>query len=223
LSFLNGLTSLTSLDVNYNHLTSVTLPAGLSSLTSLDLNNNQLSSLTWPADLTSLTTVYLINNRLTNLTLPAGLTSLTTLYLSDNQLTTLTLPVDLTSLTTLDLSKNLLKTFVLSEQLALTGLADQVASLKSQGVSVYAYRRLEDGRVILVLLTLSLISGQRTVPGAFEFTLIGPPGVYTILGSTDLRVWTELGTLTNVLGAAVFTDLTVKNSLQNFYRARTAP
>ena len=61
------------------------------------------------------------------------------------------------------------------------------------------------------------------VPGAFEFTLIGPPGVYNIFGSTDLRVWTELGTLINVLGATVFTDLTVKNSLQNFYRARTAP
>jgi hypothetical protein len=61
------------------------------------------------------------------------------------------------------------------------------------------------------------------VPGAFEFTLTGPPGAYTVLGSTDLAAWSTQGTLTNALGAAIFTDLTVKNSLQNFYQARIGP
>jgi hypothetical protein len=63
---------------------------------------------------------------------------------------------------------------------------------------------------------VSLGSGKRTTAGAFEFTLTGPPGAYTILGSADVgRAWSELGTLTNELGIAIFNDSTVTNSLQN--------
>ena len=39
----------------------------------------------------------------------------------------------------------------------------------------------------------------------------------------DVAAWTELGTLTNALGAAVFTDAEANNSSQKFYRARLAP
>jgi hypothetical protein len=59
--------------------------------------------------------------------------------------------------------------------------------------------------------------------GAFEFTLTGPPGTYAILDSTDLATWGELGTLTNELGSAVFTDSSSPDPSRNFYRARTAP
>ena len=45
----------------------------------------------------------------------------------------------------------------------------------------------------------------------------------TSLSSTDLAAWNELGTVTNALGAALFTDAKAKNSLQKFYRARLAP
>jgi len=123
------------------------------------------------------------------------------------------LPAGLTSLATLYLFNNpLLKTFVLSEELALTGLAGEVDYLRSQDVSVYTYPEMA-----------SLVSGQRTMAGTFEFALNGPPGAYTILGSTDLADWSTLGTLTNELGTAVFLDLTAKNSFQNFYRARIGP
>jgi hypothetical protein len=91
-------------------------------------------------------------------------------------------------------------------------LADEVAFLKGQDVSIYTFP-----------LAVGLVLGQRTTAGAFEFTLTGPPGVCTILGSIDLADWSELGTLTNELSSVVFTDLTVTNSLQNFYRARLAP
>jgi internalin A len=207
-----GLTSLTTLDLRYTQLSSLTLPAGLTSLTMLDLGFNQLTNLTLPAGLTSLTTLDIGDNQLTDFSFLSGLTNLTTLDLNGNQLTSLTLLAGLTSLTSLSLDGNpLLKTFVLSEQLAATGLADKVASLKGQGVSVYTYPA-----------AVSLRSGQHTTAGAFEFTLTGPPGAYTILGSVDLAVWSEVGTLTNELGTAVFPDVTVKNSLQNFYRARAA-
>src|SRR5439155_11783865 len=158
--------------------------------------------------LTSLTNLLLDGNLLTSFTLPAGLTNLTTLYLQVNQLTSLTLPAGLTSLTTLELFGNPLRTFVLPESLAVKRLADMVASLTSEGVSVYTYP-----------LAVSLVSPQRTLAGSFGFTLTGPPASYTILSSTDLAGWIELGALTNEFGAAVFSDAETKDSPQKFYRA----
>jgi len=151
----------------------------------------------------------LSGNQLTSLTLPAGLTNLTTLGLECNHLTSLTLPPGLENLTYLDLGGIPLMTLVLPEPLALTRLADTVASLRSEGVSVYTYP-----------LAVSLVTPRRTVAGAVGFTLTGPPASYTILGSTDLAAWNELGTLTNTLGAAVFTDAQATNSSQKFFRAR---
>ena len=153
-----------------------------------------------------MTTLLLPGNQLTNFSFLSGLTNLTTLSLGGNQFTSLTLPAGLTSLTSLylDFNRPPLRIFVLSEQLAAAGLADEVASFRSQGTLVYTYP-----------VAVSLVSGQRAIDGTFEFTLTGPPGIYTVLAS--------LGTLTNEFGRAVFTDLTVTNSLQNFYRARLAP
>ncbi len=189
-------------------MTNFSFLSGLTNLTELYLNDNQLASLTLPAGLTSLNRLNLEHNRLTDVSFLSGLTNLTALYLDNNQLTSLTLPAGLTSLTWLGLSGNPLTTFVLPEPLALTSLAGTVESLKNQGVSVYAYP-----------LALSLVSPQRTPAGAFGFTLTGPPAGYTILSSTDLAAWSELGTLTNALGAAPFTDAEANNSSQKFYRA----
>jgi hypothetical protein len=178
-------------------------------LTTLYLGENQLTSLTLPAGLTNLTTLSLFYNQLTNFSFLSGMTSLTFLDLGGNQLTSLTLPAGLTNLTTLSLYGNPLNTFVLPDPLAVTGLAGTVADLRSQGVAVYTYP-----------LGVSLVSPQRTLAGAFGFTLTGPPSVYTVLSSTDLAAWNELGTLTNAVGAVVFTDAVATNSAQKFYRAR---
>jgi len=113
-------------------------------------------------------------------------------------LTNFTLPAGLASLTSLNLNGNPLTTFVLPDPLATSSLAVTVASLKSHGVSVYTYP-LDGG--------LSLASPQRTTTGGFGFALTGPLAVYTILTSTDLAAWSPLGTITNTLGAVVFTDV----------------
>jgi hypothetical protein len=55
--------------------------------------------------------------------------------------------------------------------------------------------------------------------GAFKFGITGPPGVYTLLGSTDLAAWSAVGVTTNNLGAINFTDVTSHFSPQKFYRA----
>jgi hypothetical protein len=58
-----------------------------------------------------------------------------------------------------------------------------------------------------------------TPRGSFDFALTGPPAVYVIFSSTDLAAWNQLGTLTNTLCAAVFTDVQATNSSRKFYRA----
>jgi hypothetical protein len=56
------------------------------------------------------------------------------------------------------------------------------------------------------------------VSGAFDFTLTGPPGNYSILGSADLSSWHEVGVATNNLGGIVFTDATTILAPRRFYR-----
>jgi formylglycine-generating enzyme required for sulfatase activity len=55
--------------------------------------------------------------------------------------------------------------------------------------------------------------------GAFKFAITGPPGVYNILGSTNLTVWSAVGVATNPLGSVNFHDVTANASPQTFYRA----
>ncbi len=205
-----GLTSLISLNLAENQLTCFDLPAGMTNLAGLFLFSNQLTNVNLPADLRNLTQLDLGNNQFTNLTLPAGLTNLHSLGLQTNHLTNLTLPPDLEALSELFVDGNPLGTLVLSEPLAAKNLAGTVASLRNQGVSVFTYP-----------LALSLVLPRRTAAGAFEFTLTGPPGIYTVLGSADLVAWSNLGTATNNLGSIVFTDAEAHLSQQEFYRLRS--
>ena len=191
-----------------NQLTNLTLPANLKRLGNLNLNFNQLPRLDLPAGLTNLGRLDVDGNQLTNLTLPEDMTNLSILDLRDNLLTNLTLPPGLTKLAALFVDGNALTTFVLSEPLAATNLAATVAALRSQGVSVFTYP-----------LAVQLIRIRQPI-GAFQFAIIGPPGVYAVLASTDLAAWSEVGVATNALGAIVFTDVTAHLSPQKFYRAR---
>jgi Leucine-rich repeat (LRR) protein len=166
--------------------------------------------------LNRLETLNLNGNLLASLKLPAGLTHLTGLFLTANQLASLTLPADLAQLSTLAFLSNPLATLVLSETLAASSnltinLSQTVATLPGQGVSVFIYPQV-----------IQLARIHQPI-GAFQFAVLGPPGVYAILGSANLAGWTELGRVTNTLGAIVFTDTTAHLSPRKFYRARLAP
>jgi formylglycine-generating enzyme required for sulfatase activity len=203
----SGLNHLTTLRLSENHLTNLSLPVGLTNLTGLNLSENQLTNLVLPPDLNRLESLNVGANQLTSLNLPAGLTNLVGLFFVGNQLTNLTLPPDMTQLIGLGFLANPLATFVLPEPLAATNLAGDVATLRNQGVEVFTYP-----------LTVELIRLRQPI-GAFQFALTGPPGVYAVLGSPDLAVWSELGAVSNSLGAIVFTDVTAHLSRQKFYRA----
>jgi hypothetical protein len=151
----------------------------------------------------------LAGGKLTTLNLPAGLSSLAFLSLNNNQLTSLTLPPDMQQLMGIFLDGNPLTTFVLSEPLAAGNLAAAVATLQGQGVNVFTYP-----------LTVQLLQPQ-SVTGTFQFGITGPPGVYTIVVSSDLVNWTDLRTTTNILGAISFADTNAHLSAAKFYRARS--
>jgi len=203
-----GLVALKNLDLGVNQLTSFTMPPGATNLAALSLFANQLTNVSLAADLRNLGTLGLSDNRLRSLDLPSNLTALAFLNLRDNQLTNITLPPDIQKLIGLFVDGNPLVTLVLSEPLAATNLAGAVSALLEQGVSVLTYP-----------LAGRLLSPRRTVAGAFEFTITGPPGVYTVLGSADLSTWDELGATTNTLGSIVFIDAASPLSPQKFYRA----
>jgi formylglycine-generating enzyme required for sulfatase activity len=201
-----GLTNLSFIALGGNQLTSFTVPVDMTNLMALRINDNQLTNLTLSAGLNHLSLLVVSRNPLRSLTFPPGLTSLAFIELNSNQLTNITFPPDLQQLIGLFVAENPITTFVLSEPLAATGMASLVDSLRNQGVSVFTYP-----------LAVSLVSPRRTVTGAFEFTLAGPPGNYAILGSANLTAWSPFATMTNQLGSTVFTDAIA--SRLKFYRA----
>ncbi len=201
-----GLTNLNQLDLGGNELTSFQLPAGLVNLSSLSLDGNQLTNFLLPAGLTNLNQLDLSFNELTNFTLPAGLVNLTNLALTLNELTSFTLPSDVTKLTTLALDLNPLATFVLPDPLAATNLSETVNALRNQGVLVFTFP-------LLAQLTTASLDGL----GEFQFVLVGPPGIYTVLASADFITWSNIDVLTNQVGFARFND-TSPLSPAKFYR-----
>jgi len=194
------------LDLGDNQLSNLTLPPSLNALNFLRLSGNKLTSLSLPAGMTNLTAMFLRSNQLTSLILPPGLTRLVQIDVMGNQLTSLTLLPDMAELVTLGLEGNPLTTLVLSEPLAATNLSGTVATLTNQGVNVLTYPLTPQ----LVRLLMSA--------GAFKFAITGPPGVYTVLGSTNLAAWSTVGFATNPLGSVNFHDVTANASPQKFYR-----
>jgi formylglycine-generating enzyme required for sulfatase activity len=203
-----NLRTLGGLSLAGNRLSSFNVSSNLTSLATLDLSGNQLTNVMLSAGLTNLDFLNLAQNQLTNLTLPAGLTKLTFLDLRDNQLSSLTLSPDMRQLTSLFLAGDPFATLVLSEPSAATSLAGVVAALRNQGVSVFTYP-----------LVARLLSPRGPLAGSFEFTLTGPPGIYSVQSSTNLATWSDLGMATNMLGSIVFTDVEAGLSRQKFYRA----
>ena len=82
--------------------------------------------------------------------------------------------------------------------MATTNLASVVATLRNQGASDCQTETLR----------------SRPLTGAFQLGITGSPGVYTVLGSTDLAVWDDVGVATN------FTDVSAHLSPRKFYSVR---
>ncbi|MBO1030479.1 leucine-rich repeat protein [Tessaracoccus sp. SD287] len=112
-----NLTALESVDLYGNKMTSLVIPPTLTSLRRIEATGNQLSSLTIPETLVSLAYVDLTWNELTSFSPPETLTSLTTLFLDQNRITSLTLPDTLTRLQSVHATSNLLPNLVVPESL----------------------------------------------------------------------------------------------------------
>lgn len=106
LAGLETASNLAVLTIQFNQLTSFSLPAGLTKLNTLDISSNPLTDCILPSGLTNLTTLLMEGDGLTNLTLPGGMTHLIRIELAENNFTSLNLPEGLTNLTILDLASN---------------------------------------------------------------------------------------------------------------------
>lgn len=201
-----GLIKLTFIALGGNRLASFTVPAEMTNLTALRINENQLTNLTLPASLSHLSLLVVSGNQLRSLTFPNGLVSLGFLDVNSNQLSSVTFPSDLQQLNAFFMAGNPLTSFVLSEPLAATGMASVVDSLLRQGVGIFAYP-----------LASRLV---RSLPlaGAFEFKITGPPGVYSVLSSTNLAAWDVSATVTNPLGSISFVDVAAPSGSRKFYQ-----
>jgi formylglycine-generating enzyme required for sulfatase activity len=200
------MTKLGFLDVGDNQLTGLTLPFNLGQMSFLRVSGNKLSTLVLPEGMTNLTAIFARSNQLTSLSLPSGLTQLVQIDVIANHLTNLTLRPDMTQLVTLGVEGNPLTTLVLSEPSAATNLAGTVTILRNQGVSVLTYP-----------LAVQIVRPLVTI-GAFKIGIKGPPGVYSVLASTNLTAWAALGVASNPLGSVNFTDVTANAFPNRFYR-----
>jgi formylglycine-generating enzyme required for sulfatase activity len=201
-----GLTNLSSLFLDQNQLKSIILPEGLSRLSLLRLCCNPLTSFHFPPGLTNLALVELGQNLLTNVSFSSDLGNLTELDLQGNQIVSLTLPTGANRLRQLQIIDNPLATVVLPERLAATNLAGTVASLQHGGVSIFTYPEVPE------------LVRPRMFIGAFKIGITGPPGVYSVLGSTNLTSWKVLGSASNPLGSVNFSDPVGNSFPKRFYR-----
>ena len=81
ISSLQGLTSLTDLDLSINQITDISFLQGLTALTNLDLSENQITDISFLQGLTALTNLELGDNQITDISSLQGLTALTNLDL----------------------------------------------------------------------------------------------------------------------------------------------
>jgi Leucine-rich repeat (LRR) protein len=236
LSFLSNLTLLEALYLGGNQVIHASLPASLTQLGALNLSNNQLTDISLPASLLNLRGIDLSSNRLTEVSLvdwPVTLQPLDTLNLSHNQLTNVKLPARLIySAITVDLSDNPLdRVFVFEDrnpgEMLLTFVSEaqnwfdkQTFASKASPIVIYRSGPSDPGPTINVTVRLDSAGFDRQRINAVEIKVTGPLGVYSVATSTDLRIWTELGNVSNWLGTILFTDVRPLGSPQRYYRIR---
>jgi internalin A len=132
ISALAALTNLNYLNLGWNLITNFDdFSSGFTSVISLDLEGNSISTLQFLTNLTELSTLGLEDNRITDLSPLIVLTNLNSLNLQQNSLTNVSWLTNLSQLRTVDLSVNLLD--VSNDQ----DTAAAIQQLQDQGVTVY--------------------------------------------------------------------------------------
>ena len=102
----NGLTALSTLDLNSNSISNISTLENLTTLTKLRLGNNLISNISTLKNLTALTKLTLGRNRISDISALEGLTSLATLSLNNNWISNISTLKNLTALTYLTLNNN---------------------------------------------------------------------------------------------------------------------
>lgn len=103
----------------------------------------------------------------------------------------------------------------------------QFAAVMLPDVPSGGYWDLDNVRLASTVVGSSSLLSPTWTNGTFSFTMAGPVGVrYQVLATSDIVApaaqWTLIGNVTNVTGAALFTE-SLTNSMSRFYQVRQAP
>lgn len=118
LSVLSGLTQLEKLSINNNNVTDLSFVKKMKNLKSLSAKNNDISDISALTDLNKLETLSLSDNKITDISPLSGKTKLEKVYVSDNKITDLTPLADSKGLKVLNADNNSLN----GKYIALRGL-----------------------------------------------------------------------------------------------------
>ena len=84
ISMLEGLTTLTSLDLSDNRISDISVLSGMTSMTELNLDNNSINDISALSGMTSMTALSMPNNNVVDVSPLSGMTSLTFLSVAGN-------------------------------------------------------------------------------------------------------------------------------------------
>ena len=178
----SGLPALTSLSLNGNSISNISMLSGLTALEELRLNSNSISDISVLRGLTKLKKLNLSENSISNIWPLSGLTALTELNLFDNSISTLSPLERLTALTDLKLSGN-----PISNYDPLRRLTAAIAEIEGH-----------TGLTLDINIPPVFTEGTHTRRSVAEYTLgandIGDPVSATDANSSDTLTYTLEGT-----------------------------
>jgi internalin A len=188
-AFLSAVPSVQDLDLAANRPATFDLPRGLTNLTTLNASENRLTGLRLPVDMTNLVSLSLYDNALVDVDFLEPLQALMWLDLGVNGIERLMVPPGMSNLARLDLRWNPLGMLLLPEWLAESAYLDTILRLPDGGVTIRGYP------VGVRMFRPKWVDGV-----GLEFDFEGPPGVYEVLRSADLRTWVAVGEAVNEFG-----------------------
>jgi hypothetical protein len=211
LNFTTQLKALTFLSVEDAGIQDVSPITNKINLSDLDLSLNPLTNAASLSNLVNLQVLWLSDTGLRDLSFLSGLPDLQTVVVADNEVTNLVPLLTLPNLFSIDITDNNLNLT------AGTSNAAVVASLQAKGVIITnLYQSLQP---VILPGSPQLLPGGRL---SLRFSSVLGRN-YSVLASTNLTQWTNLGTFQGLLGSSSFTDSNTAPYSRRYYRIQSGP
>jgi Leucine-rich repeat (LRR) protein len=236
--FVSNLTSLQTLNLQSNQITTINGLDTLTSLQTLTLQSNQITTINGLDNLTSLQTLDLSSNQITTIEGLESLTSLQNLYLSSNQITTIQGLDSLILLNILSINSNQITTIngldfltsleylnLASNQISTIEGLDSLTSLRYLYLGSNQITTIEGLDSLILLIDLSLDSNQiSTIEGLDSLILLRRlylnSNQITTIQFNNLNSW-AVNAITNVANIINYYVINTSNNIDNFNTSTT--